>query len=308
MFRPRGTTPSRIIPALAGNTRMPILTPCSGTDHPRSRGEYHIHMIRMPASTGSSPLSRGIPMQLRRNIISGGIIPALAGNTRRQAETLLLFQDHPRSRGEYRLPLCTMVFCGGSSPLSRGILTVWRDPDKIGGIIPALAGNTSWHWPRMGLRKDHPRSRGEYLLWKFQNLEPLGSSPLSRGIPAAPLRAGTRGRIIPALAGNTSPTGNTVAQIPDHPRSRGEYYSTSSTGLRQSGSSPLSRGIRFVRLLIPLPSRIIPALAGNTGQVLKLRRLHPDHPRSRGEYLPIFSKSTIPCGSSPLSRGIRRTC
>ena len=49
---------------------------------------------------------------------------------------------------------------------------------------------------------------------------------------------------------------------------------------------------------------IIPALAGNT-RFHAFRCLHiPDHPRSRGEYVPVAQQVRVGLGSSPLSRGI----
>ena len=71
-------------------------------------------------------------------------------------------------------------------------------------------------------------------------------------------------RIIPALAGNTSAWRMPLPDDRDHPRSRGEYSSTKSGSLSSQGSSPLSRGIRNLKVNILECSRIIPALAGNT--------------------------------------------
>ena len=53
-------------------------------------------------------------------------------------------------------------------------------------IIPALAGNTALHDPMMGRLRDHPRSRGEYLVAMLWPQDDKG--------------------IIPALAGNTPST------------------------------------------------------------------------------------------------------
>ena len=72
---------------------------------------------------------------------------------------------------------------GGSSPLSRGIPYDKRRTMVEGGIIPALAGNTPFPTPLCHPEKDHPRSRGEYLLTLLSPPRCQGSSPLSRGIP-----------------------------------------------------------------------------------------------------------------------------
>ena len=137
----------------------------------------------------------------------------------------------------------------------------------------------------MSRAADHPRSRGEYDLWAWWIGCGLGSSPLSRGIPADVAGVRRDARIIPALAGNT--------------------WSRSCPGSAWEGSSPLSRGIPTNLLIDAPPRRIIPALAGNTQADAHAARLPPDHPRSRGEYHHVLFVTECRKGSSPLSRGIR---
>ena len=192
-----------IIPALAGNTPHRKTNTFPATDHPRSRGEYcSSRVLRIPRRV-SSPLSRGILKIIRRRTPISGIIPALAGNTRRLTEPSPGMRDHPRSRGEYELFQLSPESTPGSSPLSRGI----RGPpwEVIGGlrIIPALAGNTAGTNSSGGTSRDHPRSRGEYFGEAVKPVDGVGSSPLSRGIRPSRPSAQRIGRIIPALAGNT---------------------------------------------------------------------------------------------------------
>ena len=71
----------RIIPALAGNTGSTSTTPTTLWDHPRSRGEYREIHGPAVASSGSSPLSRGIQTEEMFIQRYRRIIPALAGNT-----------------------------------------------------------------------------------------------------------------------------------------------------------------------------------------------------------------------------------
>ena len=138
-----GVVHERIIPALAGNTTSMSTGTYSTTDHPRSRGEYENSLLPVQHYPGSSPLSRGIRGHGDPGYGPGGIIPALAGNTRAWRKPIFIAPDHPRSRGEYSDPRSRILRPLGSSPLSRGILESALNAWLLPRIIPALAGNTS---------------------------------------------------------------------------------------------------------------------------------------------------------------------
>ena len=195
--------PSRIIPALAGNTVQASSARRPTWDHPRSRGEYTASASQTWTTLGSSPLSRGILAAAVARQPCTGIIPALAGNTRLGCSQDRGAGDHPRSRGEYLLEGVDDPPTRGSSPLSRGIQSEGGTHPRELRIIPALAGNTMLSWSRPVRR--------------------CGSSPLSRGILEAFLTAMGGEGIIPALAGNTILTASWGRVGTDHPRSRGEY-------------------------------------------------------------------------------------
>ena len=152
----------RIIPALAGNTGCGFVSGAPKRDHPRSRGEYAASTGVMLDASGSSPLSRGIPVMTTAAEITTGIIPALAGNTAPPPNRLTWRTDHPRSRGEYTRGTVAYHRSTGSSPLSRGIPPWRRRCWTSRRIIPALAGNTGFEPVASGSVADHPRSRGEY--------------------------------------------------------------------------------------------------------------------------------------------------
>ena len=173
---------------------------------------------------GSSPLSRGIRAELAVGVGIVGIIPALAGNTNTTPPATFLGRDHPRSRGEYDQKVWASLDAHGSSPLSRGIRSQASGQWTYLRIIPALAGNTLRGFAQLDIRRDHPRSRGEYggseSVIRFSS----GSSPLSRGIRVQlPTHFEAIG-IIPALAGNTGVHAAPSMRRRDHPRSRGEYH------------------------------------------------------------------------------------
>ena len=194
--------------------------------------------------------------------------------------------DHPRSRGEYQSGIYTFPYRAGSSPLSRGIRHPPAGERFFIRIIPALAGNTYLGNQFTCRRKDHPRSRGEYMIGEKPSHARYGSSPLSRGIRILKHFGRSGLRIIPALAGNTKAFPCTILLFRDHPRSRGEYCPHCAVYLVKIGSSPLSRGIQIFWFPKDWTSGIIPALAGNTFPVSLAATSSPDHPRSRGEYIP----------------------
>ena len=253
---------------------------------------------------GSSPLSRGIRPCGSGSGTTPRIIPALAGNTGVPSWCSGDSRDHPRSRGEYSGSYAQLLNEYGSSPLSRGIRHEFIDLVRDIRIIPALAGNTNSGGVRNSAPPDHPRSRGEYDHVFFVTECRKGSSPLSRGIQMGPTRDSKPGRIIPALAGNTQRETCEFDGRWDHPRSRGEYIAAAGKGGHIYGSSPLSRGIPALCWKRTAPTRIIPALAGNTGVRTMRLGVRPDHPRSRGEYDSTNPSTWMVTGSSPLSRGI----
>ena len=158
----RNRTMKGIIPARAGFTSSKRSTGKSPTDHPRSRGVYVVVIIGSFLSAGSSPLARGLLPGRRRRRDRGGIIPARAGFTPTHPGHGRGCQDHPRSRGVYRIRPRSSQKGTGSSPLARGLLR-----------RPPLCHSLYW---------DHPRSRGVYSLSDVMAQNRPGSSPLARGL------------------------------------------------------------------------------------------------------------------------------
>ena len=152
---------------------------------------------------------------------------------------------------------------------------------------------------------DHPRSRGEYKTNPRASIPCAGSSPLSRGILVKHVVPALEHGIIPALAGNTKARKIIESNDADHPRSRGEYILRIRADSKTQGSSPLSRGILRLCMMVFCALGIIPALAGNTPVFQGRYTGQWDHPRSRGEYYARLSAKASAHGSSPLSRGIR---
>ena len=193
----------------------------------------------------------------------------------------------------------------GSSPLARGLLRRLPRFLPARGIIPARAGFTHLRQYSYQRPPDHPRSRGVYKSSHTTMQPVLGSSPLARGLPGhdLPLRE-IRG-IIPARAGFTFYVSVQNIEKRDHPRSRGVYHVKDRPDVRQSGSSPLARGLRGREYSHTLLQGIIPARAGFT--TIRDVSSGPlrDHPRSRGVYRAHMKWRKEFNGSSPLARGLR---
>ena len=154
----------RIIPARAGFTVMPRSAGRARQDHPRSRGVYVHRLVHRTEGGGSSPLARGLPRRCVCVRVSVRIIPARAGFTVMPRSAGRARQDHPRSRGVYVHRLVHRTEGGGSSPLARGLPRRCVCVRVSVRIIPARAGFTSCSSPPYWPPRDHPRSRGVYLL------------------------------------------------------------------------------------------------------------------------------------------------
>ena len=193
-----------------------------------------------------------------------GIIPAHAGKTFGVSLVKNRIWDHPRSRGENSALRATRVKKEGSSPLTRGKLTIAWVVSRIFGIIPAHAGKTVIGELVNGALGDHPRSRGENPKCCRPCSQRVGSSPLTRGKLDRRCRRPRRPGIIPAHAGKTSGRSRRKSLGRDHPRSRGENVVPSTGSTIYVGSSPLTRGKQaWSRNLLSLGG-IIPAHAGKT--------------------------------------------
>ena len=194
----------RLIPAHAGKTGRAGLFPSSPEAHPRSRGENHFYLPRPKRPRGSSPLTRGKPVNNERAEGHSGLIPAHAGKTKTCGACLSHSPAHPRSRGENELTDYVGDDDNGSSPLTRGKLVAALTALGIARLIPAHAGKTRARGVCRVAHAAHPRSRGENNGQPGQKLVLRGSSPLTRGKRRGDSRCFLRVRLIPAHAGKTS--------------------------------------------------------------------------------------------------------
>ena len=73
----------------------------------------------------------------------------------------------------------------GSSPLTRGTPPFLKEKEGLRRFIPAYAGNSNPNASAKCPQSVHPRLRGELVKYLSRRLYVTGSSPLTRGTPAA---------------------------------------------------------------------------------------------------------------------------
>ena len=171
----------------------------------------------------------------------------------------------------------------GSSPLTRGKPPVPFWSPQMSGLIPAHAGKTSRLYRPTGMRRAHPRSRGENPGPQPRRRLPTGSSPLTRGKRPTRRTRRPQGGLIPAHAGKTRCFAATSCTTSAHPRSRGENQDENVINLSKQGSSPLTRGKQNPGARKGPLRGLIPAHAGKTRKYLRWNYPRAAHPRSRGE-------------------------
>ena len=213
---------------------------------------------------GSSPLTRGKPIDKMVSTSGLGLIPAHAGKTAHATLAASMMAAHPRSRGENKWSPPTTPEPAGSSPLTRGKRLNLGDGGLRQGLIPAHAGKTST--PAAGWTGEtaHPRSRGENVASRSNSGYRTGSSPLTRGKPHGSHHDRRHHGLIPAHAGKTTAQQDDPSSPRAHPRSRGENQIATLERRNRAGSSPLTRG-KLMRGVQVIPGAgLIPAHAGKT--------------------------------------------
>ena len=204
--QPDGVIPDAagIIPAYAGST---LGWPCTAPrvrDHPRIRGE-HLEVARlMTTGKGSSPHTRGAPVDAGFVVARKGIIPAYAGSTLFSSSFFTPERDHPRIRGEHSSSRNRSHSGAGSSPHTRGAPGALLAGERERGIIPAYAGSTPSPSSVFAPSGDHPRIRGEHASSRNLAISCVGSSPHTRGARYNRHQNRPSYGIIPAYAGSTS--------------------------------------------------------------------------------------------------------
>ena len=148
--------------------------------YPRSRGGTANEVLGGLAEQGLSPLARGNLLANASLTLSGGPIPARAGEPLAWFPVMAVVRAYPRSRGGTVERASPVLGSLGLSPLARGnhidgAEVQWRVgpiPARAGepygaswaaatvGPIPARAGEPDWAAGKIHEARAYPRSRG----------------------------------------------------------------------------------------------------------------------------------------------------
>ncbi len=149
-----------LIPAYAGRTTSADPQSAPGQAHPRLRGADFFAWAQKAGYTGSSPLTRGGPLEVEAPVGVDGLIPAYAGRTKSWRGLLIRMGAHPRLRGADRFTPNGKSVVEGSSPLTRGGRGRRTRLLLRLGLIPAYAGRTVIMECAPLHSGAHPRLRG----------------------------------------------------------------------------------------------------------------------------------------------------
>ena len=273
------------------------------TGHPRVCGERLSSALWPILKHGSSPRVRGTRYISAPIIGRVRVIPACAGNARRQLGTCSLRAGHPRVCGERILRAESTAVPYGSSPRVRGTPRRHDRVHRQQRVIPACAGNAPKRHIHSGPDTGHPRVCGERGLRGLYSLPSAGSSPRVRGTrPPRPLQS-PKCRVIPACAGNATLAATRASISSGHPRVCGERQYAKIFSVSGVGSSPRVRGTLPKRVTLITNYRVIPACAGNAWKQAWTTKYLAGHPRVCGERLQVHSVIRCLHGSSPRVRG-----
>ena len=151
--------------------------------------------------SGLSPRVRGNPLRNASSIVSGGTIPACAGEPYDETGGVTDVRDYPRVCGGTLEPGFLSAVQLGLSPRVRGNPCVDAGGASGNGTIPACAGEPQVIGDLLEAPGDYPRVCGGTLNERIRDGAGGGLSPRVRGNPPFLDHAVGSGGTIPACAG-----------------------------------------------------------------------------------------------------------
>ena len=262
-------------------------------------------MMHIAGIPETPPLTRGRHSLLTRIGGAPRNTPAYAGKTHSFSFVSLIFEKHPRLRGE-DMPLRFEVDPSPETPpLTRGRPASVRFLPAIKETPPLTRGRRQRK--RNGKRRGrkHPRLRGEDFCPSRGQSWLKETPPLTRGRHGQILSHGLDTRNTPAYAGKTHRCTPCSGPTWKHPRLRGEDLLLSERVKGRGETPPLTRGRRWCRITVRRFLRNTPAYAGKTLSIFSLISFLQKHPRLRGEDEAGAALADRLPETPPLTRGRR---
>ena len=291
------------IPANAGETLRDWSAGSPGRVYPRERGGDPHDASSVFDEQGLSPRTRGRRCADRRSAMSGGSIPANAGETPAADSTSAARRVYPRERGGDNLVGPIGDIAQGLSPRTRGRRPQGEAAHGRLGSIPANAGETSPVGATASLSRVYPRERGGDSSAPATARRRGGLSPRTRGRPADAPHPGLPAGSIPANAGETAAADLVALAFRVYPRERGGDWFRYCRERSAQGLSPRTRGRPQDAAGRRQRRGSIPANAGETRGPPSARRTTRVYPRERGGDVGPAKPVVINWGLSPRTRG-----
>ena len=194
----------------------------------------------------------------------------------------------------------------GLSPRVRGSHVLPSPVASPLGSIPASAGQPLLRALPGRTDQVYPRECGAALLVCDTDGIFAGLSPRVRGSPYLNSPEGYCSGSIPASAGQPLPQLTRRILLWVYPRECGAAGDTEKQEMPPQGLSPRVRGSRKAATVNPLPSRSIPASAGQPMLTMPTIQVTTVYPRECGAAFQNLAGSQLVTGLSPRVRGSRK--
>ena len=291
------------IPACAGETMPTVERNRVVEVYPRVCGGNRLAHLGNGDSNGLSPRVRGKQRPAPAHPDSQGSIPACAGETPRTRSRPQGPRVYPRVCGGNVLDTRPAIFLSGLSPRVRGKPGGGASGLRYRRSIPACAGETAQPAKATAASRVYPRVCGGNGIELTVSPDSEGLSPRVRGKRPAQNRRRTYGRSIPACAGETLIIGVVLVVIKVYPRVCGGNRRGWAVHGHRTGLSPRVRGKRGVCVAEARWTGSIPACAGETGGLRRIRGRWWVYPRVCGGNVISCQQAGYARGLSPRVRG-----
>jgi len=153
---------------------------------------------------GSSPYTRGTLAANETLIFCPRFIPIHTGNSPAHPRDSITQTVHPHTHGELYTMTPYSDIAPGSSPYTRGTLSLGMFQSVCNRFIPIHTGNSKQTSSQNSNPTVHPHTHGELTGRENGPDSSIGSSPYTRGTPGLSEEAYSVQRFIPIHTGNSN--------------------------------------------------------------------------------------------------------